>query len=198
MLPKFIKYIGSSYRKTSGNSFLQTVLEKGKYDEFLIFSFLEKLGGHNKLMTNLYLPNKDGSTTEIDLIMISETGIYIFESKSYSGWIFGDEKSKNWTKTQGLQNKKEIQFSNPIWQNKGHISALKAVVEIKKDSLYKSYIIFNERCTLKNINVTSPNMQVIKRNALTKTIKRDIASAFNLMTAEEVDKIYLKLQKYHR
>lgn len=43
-------------------------------------------------MTNLYLPKEDGSTTEIDLIMLSETGILVFESKNYSGWIFGDEK----------------------------------------------------------------------------------------------------------
>lgn len=36
-------------------------------------------------------------TYEIDLIMISETGIYVFESKNYSGWIFGDEKQRYWT-----------------------------------------------------------------------------------------------------
>jgi hypothetical protein len=54
-------------------------------------------------MTNLYIPKKDGSTTEIDLIMLSQTGVYVFESKNYSGWIFGDEKSKNWMQT--LQSK---------------------------------------------------------------------------------------------
>jgi len=194
MLPRYIRYRGSTYKIASGNSFFKTVLDKGNYGEFLTFSYLEKLDGHHKLMTNLYLSKKDGSTTEIDLIMISETGIYVFESKNYSGWIFGDEKNKNWTQT--LQNKKKNQFFNPIWQNKGHISALKATVEIDKYGFYKSYIIFSERCTLKKINVTSTNVKVIKRNALIKTIKNDIKSFSNLMTVEEVNQLYLKLQKY--
>jgi hypothetical protein len=63
------------------------------------------------------LSKKDGSTTEIDLIMIDETGIYVFESKNYSGWIFGDEKRKNWVQT--LENRQKNYFYNPIWQNGG-------------------------------------------------------------------------------
>lgn len=194
MLPIYIRYRGSTYKIASGNSFFKTILDKGNYGEFLTFSYLEKLGGHHKLMTNLYLPKTGGSTTEIDLIMISETGIYVFESKNYSGWIFGDEKNKNWT--QSLQNKKKNQFFNPIWQNKGHISALKASVGIDKEGFYKSYIIFSESCTLKKINVTSPNVKVIKRNSLIKTIKKDIKGSSNLMSTEEVNQLYLKLQKY--
>lgn len=194
MLPRYIRYRGSTYKIASGNSFFKTVLDKGNYGEFLTFSYLEKLGGPHKLMTNLYLPKEDGSTTEIDLIMISETGIYVFESKNYSGWIFGNEKNKNWTQT--LQNKKRNQFFNPIWQNKGHISALKSAVEIDKDDFYKSYIIFSERCTLKKINVTSPNVNVIKRNNLVRMIKKDMDDSIRVMEVEEVDNLYFKLQKY--
>ena len=92
-LPKYIAYKRSDYRNASGNSFWAVVLNRGNYGEFLTFSYLEKLDGYHKLLTNLYIPKQDGSTTEIDLIMISETGIYVFESKNYSGWIFGDEKN---------------------------------------------------------------------------------------------------------
>jgi Nuclease-related domain len=145
-------------------------------------------------MTNLYLPKSSGETTEIDLIMLSEKGIYVFESKNYSGWIFGDEKNKNWTQT--LQNKKKNRFYNPIWQNKGHINALKAVSGIDKDNFYKSFIIFSERCTLKKINVTSSNVKVIKRTQLIRAIKEDMNNSPNLMIREEVDKLYFKLQNY--
>ncbi|WP_366922068.1 NERD domain-containing protein [Metallumcola ferriviriculae] len=175
---------------------MKTIFDKGNYGEFLTFAYLEKLDGHHRLMTNLYIPKKDGSTTEIDLIMLSQTGIYVFESKNYGGWIFGDESSKNWM--QILENKQKNQFFSPVWQNKGHISALKSAIELDNDSLYKSYIIFSERCTLKNIKVTSPSVKVIKRNALIKTIKKDIESSSNLMTIEEVDQLYLKLQRYAR
>lgn len=37
--------------------------------------------------------------------MISGTGIYVFESKNYSGWVFEDENQKNWAQT--LENKRK-------------------------------------------------------------------------------------------
>ncbi|QSX05293.1 NERD domain-containing protein [Sedimentibacter sp. zth1] len=194
MLPRYIRYRGSDYKEASGNSFFKTVLDKGNFGEFMTFSYLEKLDGHHKLMTNLYLFKDDGSTTEIDLIMLSQTGIYVFESKNYSGWIFGDEKNRNWTQT--LQNKQKNRFFNPIWQNKGHISALKSVIDFRNDNLYKSYIIFSKRCTLKKINVISPDVRVIKRNVLINAIKKDIEGSSNILTVEEVDQLYSKLKKY--
>lgn len=80
MIRRYIRYRGSTYKIASGYSFFKTVLNKGSYGEFLTFSYLDRLGGHHKLMTNLYLPKVDGST-----IMLSEAGIYVFESKNYSG-----------------------------------------------------------------------------------------------------------------
>lgn len=154
LLFRYICYRKSKYGYVSGNSFLRTVFNRGNYGGFLTFSYLEKLSGHNRLLTNLYLQKKDGTTTEIDLIMISPTGIYVFESKNYSGWIFGDEESKNWTQT--LQNGLKNKFYNPIWQNNGHINALKSTLGIDNSNLYKSYIVFSERCELKKINITSP------------------------------------------
>ncbi|MTI79911.1 MAG: NERD domain-containing protein [Firmicutes bacterium] len=194
MLPPYLKYSSSNYEIVSGNSFSQTFFDKGIYGEFLTFYYLEKLEGHNRIMTNLYIPKENGATTEVDLIMLSQTGIYVFESKNYSGWIFGDERNKNWTQT--LPNKQKNKFFNPIWQNKGHINALKSVVGLNNYNIFKSYIIFSERCTLKKISVTSPNIKVINRNQLSQTIKQDIQSSPNLLTKGEVDQLYLSLQRY--
>ncbi|MFZ3577231.1 nuclease-related domain-containing protein [Virgibacillus sp. DJP39] len=194
IFPKYMRYKGSNYGDASGNSLIKTIFDTGNYGEFLTFSYLEKLKGHHRLLTNLYIPKKDGSTTEIDLIMLSQTGIYVFESKNYSGWIFGDEKNKNWVQT--LPNKQKNRFFNPIWQNKGHISALQYTLEMNNDELYKSYIIFSERCTLKKMKVTSQNVKVMKRNALIKTIKKDIMGSINMMEIEEVEQLYLKLLRY--
>ena len=64
------------------------------------------------------MPRDDGETTEIDVLMLHTSGIYVFESKNYSGWIFGDEKSKTWTQTlpngRGRRAQKE-RFLNPIY-----------------------------------------------------------------------------------
>jgi hypothetical protein len=155
---------------------------------------LEKLKGHYKLLTNLYLPKKDGSTTEVDIVMLSEYGCYVFESKNYSGWIFGDEKYKNWT--QMLPNKQKEPFYNPVWQNKTHIHALKSVLELNDDHIFKSYIIFSERCTLKKLNITSSNVKVIKRNELIPSIKREINTQEKLLTNFQIENFYAKLIQY--
>lgn len=62
--------------------------------------------------------------------------------------------------------------------------------------LYKSYIIFSERCTLKNIKVTSKNVKVIKRNSLLKHIKKDLLESLKVLNEEQIDGIYEKLGKY--
>lgn len=194
LTPKYLKYRGSEYGFESKNNFFKTIFDKGNHGEFLTFAYLEKLDGHNKLMTNLYIPKEDETTTEIDLLMISETGIYVFESKNYSGWIFGDEKHKTWT--QSLQNKQKHKFFNPIWQNKGHISALEGVLGIEYKDTLKSYIVFSERCELKSVNVYSQNIKVLKRNSLLKTIKSDIKNSQILFTKKKIDQLYLKLQEF--
>lgn len=192
--PKYFTFQNSNYKHASGNTFLKTLFDKGNYGEFLTFIQLEKLNGHFKLLTNLYLPKNDGTTTEIDLLVLSETGLYVFESKNYSGWIFGDEKRKNWMQT--LPNKQKEPFFNPIWQNKAHINALKSVLGVENENLFKSYIVFSERCTLKKINVTSSNVKVVKRNALLPTIKREISSSAAVLTNFQIEQMYSRLKPH--
>ena len=74
VLSIYLKYRKSSYKDASGNSFLQVLFDKGNYGEFLIFSRLEKLERHHQLLTNVYLRKSDGSTTEID-VMIMNSGL---------------------------------------------------------------------------------------------------------------------------
>lgn len=183
-----------SYKEASGNGFLSTFLNKGNYGEYLTYKELTRLKGYHRVMTNLYIPTKSGKSTELDLVMISQKGIFVLESKNYSGWIFGDEGNKNWM--QILPGGKKFPFFNPIWQNSGHIQALKAVVGIEEDACYHSYIIFSERCTLKQIQVTSPNVVVIKRNSLIPTIKQTIQQTEDKLTTKEIDQLYERLREY--
>ena len=145
-------------------------------------------------MTNIYIPKKDGTTTEVDLVMVTTTGIYVIESKNYSGWIFGSEKLKSWTQT--FKNRKKYKFFNPIWQNKGHISALKNILGIEDNDIYKSYIVFSERCELKKIELDSRDIKVLKRNDLLETIKYDIKNSSDLIDLDKVVEIYKILNKY--
>lgn len=67
--------------------------------EYSTYCLLDKLEGYKKFLFNCYIPKGDGTTTEVDVIMIHETGIYVIESKNYNGCIFGREDAYEWTQT---------------------------------------------------------------------------------------------------
>jgi hypothetical protein len=61
-----------------------------------------------------------------------------------------------------LKTGKRITFIILSGRTGGHISALKSVLGIKDDDFYKSYIVFSERCTLKKVDSSSPNVRILK------------------------------------
>ncbi len=67
---------------------------------------------------DILLMTDRGTTTQIDHIIISTYAIFVIETKNYTGWISGYEKSKEWTQT---IYKVKNRFMNPIRQNYGHI-----------------------------------------------------------------------------
>ena len=61
----------------------------GQYGEYLTeYALLSRsMEGYYVVLKNLYLPMK-GKTTEIDLLMIHEKGIFVFESKNaHCRWL---------------------------------------------------------------------------------------------------------------
>lgn len=191
--PRYLSFRKSGYQEASGNHFLKVFFDKGAYGEFLTFRKLEKMKEPKRLLTNLYLPKPDGETTEIDLVMISRGGVHVFESKNYSGWIFGSENSPYWTQT--LKNGEKHKFFNPVWQNRGHIEALSRALSWLDKGVFRSYVVFSERCELKKITLKSGNAKVIRRYGLVKAVREDLAGPAAL-TETEVDRVYAILKTY--
>lgn len=159
------KFNNSIYSVISENGFLKTYFDKGLLGEYYTVRELEKIEGKNKIIVNTYIPKNDGTTTEIDIILINLYGIFVIENKNYSGWIYGNENDYNWTQTlKGQKNK----FYNPVLQNENHIKELKSYLKLK-DNICKSIIVFSEHCELKKVSVS--NTPVIKRKRLIKTIE---------------------------
>lgn len=185
----------TTYYSITHNSFYKTVTDKGRYGEYLTYrrlKSLEKDGG--KFLFNIYLKKDEEKTTEVDVLLIHKKGIFVFESKNYSGWIFGNERQKNWVQTlpQG-KGKKALKtyFLNPIAQNSLHIKALKNV--IGEELPVYSVVVFSERCTLKDIKVTDSNIPVIKRQNVLQTIKTLSTGTDRNLSAEEIVNVYTQL-----
>ncbi|MEA4826893.1 MAG: nuclease-related domain-containing protein [Clostridium sp.] len=120
---------------------------KGIIGETAVSGLLSSLDSEEyKVLNDIMIRKKDGKTTQIDHIIVSDYGIFVIETKNYAGWIFGKENDKYWT--QVLNKRTKNKFFNPIFQNKGHINALKEL--ICKDIPYYSIVAFSTKATLKN------------------------------------------------
>lgn len=188
------EYNESTYCKITNKSFREVFWDKGRYGEFLTYYELklyEEYG--NKFLFNLYIPIANERTTELDLIMITKKGIIVFESKNYSGWIFGDKNSKYWMQVlpKGKGNSCKTQFYNPIFQNKGHINNLKRL--LKEDIPFFSVIVFSERCVLKKKPQDTNEIKVIHRNGVSNAVRKIYDINLDVIDDQMVCEIYNKL-----
>ena len=190
------RYRKTDYFKVTHKSFTKMRFDKGNYGEYLCYRYLryfERRGA--KFLYNCYLPREKGKTTEIDVLMIYKSGIYVLESKNYSGWIYGAESSKNWTQTlPGKTKAYKEQFYNPIMQNNTHIKWLKNIVG--SDICVHSIIVFSERCTLKKIDIVDRNIKVIKRNDLLRTVKKIDKKQNVDIKKDDILRLYNKIYPY--
>lgn len=187
-------YQDTEYCKQTQNSLLTVWLNKGRYGEYKIFRDLEALDGEKRYLFNLYLPKNGEGTTEIDAVLLHKSGIYVFESKNYSGWIFGTETQTNWTQTlpMGRRKVQKNHFYNPIMQNKSHIRWLKAYLNEENLPIF-SCIVFSERCTLKDINLTSTEHAVIQRFDVLRTVQKNAMAHPNSLSDEQINSLYKRL-----
>ena len=49
------------------------------------------------LLLNNVTFQTDNGTTQIDHVVVADTGIFVIETKHYSGWIFGGPNDSQWT-----------------------------------------------------------------------------------------------------
>lgn len=97
------------------------------------------------LLDNVTLPVADG-TTQIDHILVSRYGIFVIESKHYSGWLFGSAHSPQWTQ---VLFKKHYRFQNPLHQNRKHVLAVSRLLEFIPGEDVHSLVVFTGDATFK-------------------------------------------------
>lgn len=146
------------------------LLIKGNIGELEIFKYLIENVSNSLFIFNSYV-EKENESTEIDLIMLHQSGLYVFEIKNFNGWIFGSENDKTWTCTYGRKGSKE-KFFNPIWQNKKHINYLKTILKNKNIPIY-NYVVFGTNAELKSINLKTKIAKVISINGIEKEFKEN-------------------------
>ncbi|KZX59198.1 hypothetical protein A3709_16785 [Halioglobus sp. HI00S01] len=112
---------------------------KGWFGEWLVNRALDKNLDPEEycVLHDITLPYKRG-TTQIDHIVISQYGVFVIETKNYSGWIFGSVTQRRWTQT---FHRSKFQFQNPLHQNMKHVYAVADVTGVPA-SMIDSVVIF--------------------------------------------------------
>jgi hypothetical protein len=90
------------------------------------------------LLNNITIPIEDG-TTQIDHILVSTRGVFVIETKHYSGWIFGDPNSKQWMQ---VIYQVKTRFQNPIHQNYLHVKAIQKLLDFLPGDQIHSVVVF--------------------------------------------------------
>lgn len=192
------KYKEGTYYKITKIGFLDVSRNTGRYGEYLTYKYLKKFEEQGaRFLFNLYVPKKEEETTEIDVLMISSKGLFVFESKNYSGWIFGSDNQKYWYQTlpSGRRRSHKEKFYNPVFQNNTHIKYLKSLIG-DEFPIY-SIITFSDRCTLMNVSIKYSKVNVINRyqvNNIVSTIYDN--NPEDALTTEQVNEIYDTLYPY--
>ncbi len=184
----------SQYKQKAGINIFKAYFDKGYYGEFVLYRKLIRIFGKEHVYANLYLDNKRTDVTEIDVIAVSQKGVYVFEMKNYGGYIFGSQKNKNWTQVFNRFSKHS--FYNPLRQNYAHTEAVKNFLNLP-DKTLKPMVIFANRGRLK-IDRIEPRHAVLKLKEAIKHIKAYEKKAPSLLNEEEVRRINTHLiEKMH-
>lgn len=91
----------------------------GEYHATIDYSNLK--GKYGKLYNGLIIPKPDGSFTELDLVMVSQYGIFVVEAKARGGSFYGHILDEKWRQQIGSQ---QNELQNPVIQNQNHINFL--------------------------------------------------------------------------
>ncbi len=150
------------------------------------------IDGYYKLLSNILLPIGDVKT-EIDLVIIHEKGIFVVESKNYSGWIFGNKEQKYWT--QSLPGGNKNKFYNPIKQNQTHCNAIEKHLGISENELV-SFIVFSDRCELKVVPENTDHTIILQRILFSTYLNQRIKANPTFFSKEIVDSFYSMLERF--
>ena len=119
---------------------------KGKRGEDYVAALLTSLPDNTYRVINDLMLQSGGHSTQIDHVVVSEYGIFVIETKNYQGWIYGSANNEYWT--QNIYGRK-YQLRNPLWQNEGHIKALRRVLSEFKCPPFFSIVAFSPQADLR-------------------------------------------------
>jgi hypothetical protein len=97
------------------------------------------------LMNHVTIRMDDG-TTQVDHILVSRFGVFVIETKDFSGWIFAGATDPTWTQ---VHFRRKFRFQNPIFQNFRHLRAVQGLLDFLPPEAIESVVVFSGNAEFK-------------------------------------------------
>lgn len=130
------------------------------------------------LSVNDLLFISDGKSVQIDHVLINSQGLFVIETKNYSGRIYGSDAQLEWTQVLG---RSKFKFYNPVKQNATHVFHLKKLLLPKKIPVH-SVVVF-----VKNNTSYITSNSVIGISSLPEYLAKYRA---DILSESEIDELY--------
>lgn len=107
--------------------FLNTPKGKGWLGEKTVKATIGKTIKNEQYVINDLIIARNGKSCQIDHIVINPNGVFVIETKNYSGDIYGTKNQTEWTQVLAY-GKVKNKIYNPIKQNAVHVYSVKKIV----------------------------------------------------------------------
>ncbi len=115
----------SHYIKSKQNIADAARFESGKSGEEFVTEILENDLPNNCLILNDFEVKPRNRPAQMDHVVVSPAGLFVIETKAYSGTLKGHAEDEKWTQIKEYKdNRQKNKLTNPIQQNKYHIEVL--------------------------------------------------------------------------
>lgn len=175
--PKYSGRAGKRYLKQLGAAGEEAVTQE----------LMSKLGNGYLVLSDIMFKGNSGYTTQIDHIVLSIYGIFVIETKNYSGTVYGAANDMYWRHINraGVASK----MYNPIRQNNGHIKALARVLDLGYERVVNNscdFVVFSSKTNL-SLNLGAYAQKVVSFDYLIYAIRQYTQIRF---TEQEVWHMY--------
>ncbi len=150
---------------------------RGKYGENKVKRAIGKSVKNKQYVINNLIVSNNEATSQIDHVVINPRGVFVIETKNYSGRIYGSENQREWTQVLAYGNAKNKLY-NPLKQNATHVYNVRKIIG---DLPVHSLIVFVQNNTY---HIDANN--VIPLFAL----KRTLRLGASVLTAEQMELAY--------
>lgn len=125
------------------------IKRKGEIGENIVARILgNTVAGEQYVINNITFADSRGRSCQIDHIYINRHGIWVVETKNYSGRIYGCDGWREWTQILA-SGRERHKLYNPVKQNATHIYMLSK--QLRERNVFQNLVVFLADADIANV-----------------------------------------------